>query len=334
MGTGFLHLNNRSGSGTFKATFIDYERLADFAFAKGLVHYSNCQSYIDCFWTSSPMRTITTLILSVLLLASCAGHHPSRSANEGTFDEQPFDYRRHVEKTNALWREADLVLEADDIDSFRRLKPVMAVNLAATGLEGYLEFIPKQAPSGNKLAILVIPEYEYLTAGKIMDEVILDVRDAVRARGYQRFDVEARGWGCYGRFMPMDCRVESRSLRRSDFGRKHRMIFRRTGRTPSPRRFKKQRNIRRKTRPADFGLGNEWCGTFHRFFKSRHYPSSVRRTLIGAGNLLDCPVVVAITPLGAAPARLWLLPPTFRGKQEDHRIDSARPHFQLRIVFN
>lgn len=92
--------------------------------------------------------------------------------------------------------EKDVVLEAQGYAKFRLLKPRGVSEQSAVGIDGYLHLISPRLPSGSGLAVLIIPEYENVQGNeKIMDEVILDVRDAVVKQGYQRFVVGAYAWG-------------------------------------------------------------------------------------------------------------------------------------------
>jgi hypothetical protein len=96
----------------------------------------------------------------------------------------------------ALQKEADVVLEAHGDYWFTLMKPTAVLEHSAVGLDGYLRLIPTRTPSGSGLAVLIIPGSETVQGTqKIMDEVILDVRDAAKSRGYQRFVVGAH---CYG----------------------------------------------------------------------------------------------------------------------------------------
>jgi hypothetical protein len=96
----------------------------------------------------------------------------------------------------ALERKAGLILEAEGVDSFRKLNPYGVVEQSAAGLDGFLRLIPTRGPTDSDLAILIIPELEIVQGThKIMGEVILDVRDAASERGYQRFIVAARSHG-------------------------------------------------------------------------------------------------------------------------------------------
>jgi len=89
--------------------------------------------------------------------------------------------------------EADLVLEARASDSFRQLKPSLEPLAGAGGEDGYLKLIPTRKKTESGLAILIVPGVELLQGThKIMDEVILDVRDVAKVRGFDKFLV-----GCY-----------------------------------------------------------------------------------------------------------------------------------------
>ena len=105
----------------------------------------------------------------------------------------------YVARFGVLRNEADLILEAPSTDSFRLLDRSMNVLRDARGEDGYLSLIPKRKKAGGGLAVLVVPGEEIVQGKhKIMDEVILDVRDAAIARGFDRFLV-----GCYSHGFPV-----------------------------------------------------------------------------------------------------------------------------------
>ncbi len=153
----------------------------------------------------------THILVSVLavLLAACGtpGSSPARARQALT---PPFDYwlkvrsaimgeeednfNHRVNALQALEREAVFVLEAEGTDRFHRIKsPTVTPQLTARGYDGYRALLPDRAPSSQALAILIVPGWEIIQGdNKTMDEVILDVRDALKERGFDRFVVSAR----------------------------------------------------------------------------------------------------------------------------------------------
>jgi hypothetical protein len=118
-----------------------------------------------------------------------------RDAEAWMFDEHFLDdYWREVERMGALQQQADVVFEAESVDHFLLLKPVSpAVQTVRGGLDGYLHFIPKRTQSGGGFVVLIVDAFQLPSpTKKIMDEVILDVRDAAFSRGYNRFVVGVR----------------------------------------------------------------------------------------------------------------------------------------------
>jgi hypothetical protein len=139
---------------------------------------------------------IAILSLSIVLLTACNMPCQPHTSPTLQIDTACFNYWKEVEKMIALEQEAGLVLEAEGVDHFRKLNRDRVVEQTAVGVDGYLQLIPARAASGGSLAILIVPELELVQGtGKIMDEVILDVRDAVKNRGYERFIVAARSHG-------------------------------------------------------------------------------------------------------------------------------------------
>ena len=158
------------------------------------------------------MRALVFPIAVTILLAGCGTQtpppssraaelsHPAGSYSSGwpAGDEWIFDdYWREVEMMGALRQQADVVLEAEGVDRFLLLNPVSEdVQAVRGGLDGYLHFIPKRKQSGGGFVVLIVPALQLPhPTKKIMDEVILDVRDAALSRGYQRFVVGVRHHG-------------------------------------------------------------------------------------------------------------------------------------------
>src|SRR5258705_197219 len=123
------------------------------------------------------MRSLVISLFAALLLGACRLQRPAPASQASKSSEPQSDYWRKVEAMSKYQQEADVVLEAEALDRFRLLKPTAAADQSAVGLEAYLHLIPVRAPSSG-LAVLIIPELEIVQGTqKIMDEVILDVRD-------------------------------------------------------------------------------------------------------------------------------------------------------------
>jgi hypothetical protein len=130
-----------------------------------------------------------------VLLTACSPQRPVSLAALPP-SEALQDYQRKVEAMRQLQREADLVLEAQAVDRFRLVKPDAGTEQTAIGLDGCLRLMTRASRQGSGLVVLIIPQTEIVQGThKIMDEVILDVRDAAARLGYQRFVVGAHGWG-------------------------------------------------------------------------------------------------------------------------------------------
>ena len=145
------------------------------------------------------MRSLFISFFSGLLLAACSSHHPAPVSDTSVPAELQSDFHHKVEAMSSLEKEADVVLEAQGCAKFRLLKPSSVSEQSAVGVNGYLHLISPRSSSGRGLVVLIVPEYENVQGtAKIMDEVILDVRDAAVKQGYQRFAVGAHAWGRVG----------------------------------------------------------------------------------------------------------------------------------------
>jgi hypothetical protein len=142
------------------------------------------------------MRALVVSLSAALLLTACSTRRPVPASEASQPSEPQSDFQRSVEAMGALQREAEVILEAEGHDRFRLWKPEGASRQSVVGVDGYLQLISRRSPSGSGLVVLIIPETEIVQGTeKIMDEVILDVRDAAVERGYQRFAVGAHAWG-------------------------------------------------------------------------------------------------------------------------------------------
>lgn len=141
------------------------------------------------------MRALVVPFVAALLFTGCATQPPV-SPQAVQSGEPSNDFWRRVEAMAALEQEAEVVLEAEAVDRFRLVKPAAVAEESAIGLDGYLRLIPPRTKSGSGLVVLIIPETERVQGTqKIMDEVILDVRDAAMERGCQRYVVGAHSHG-------------------------------------------------------------------------------------------------------------------------------------------
>jgi hypothetical protein len=175
------------------------------------------------------MPKVTYLSLVVFLLASCQTRQSAPFASDsalacGSRSDHLFSTNHFCEVHNiaTLELKAELILAVENDHSFRRVKPEQLFPQSATGLKGFLELIPRRELSGSGLLILHVPSI-YLSehAGKTMDEVILDVRDAALAHGFEHFVVESRlhgvpVWTCADE-LPSRADVEQRKREPREF---------------------------------------------------------------------------------------------------------------------